>query len=228
MNDERFIEQLNLYIDRELSADEVTEIEAAIAADPARQRIYAQYCKIERATRQLLNETEIPQPDIAQLVATAREDNTIDFPQPAADRPRRSWLSWGAPLGALAAASLAVVFTIGTMQTAQHEPAAPTVNYAAIPDAPAVETERIPYQTVFVLDADRSDDALPGMVNRHDSFAWMSQVEFEPIERVKLDDWQMRTSAPIEVRSLDPRWLSPVGLDDTPPREAMTAFQFQR
>jgi hypothetical protein len=120
---------------------------------------------------------------------------------------------------------VALVFTVSGPSTARN-PAGPS--FATAPAAPVVQPERIPYQTVFVLDADRSDDALPGLQAGNDSFAWMNQLHFAPIERTELDDWQMRTAEPIEVRSLGPRWVSPVGLDDSPPQEAMTAFQFQR
>ncbi len=225
MNDERFIEMLNLYIDRELSGAEIDEIEEAIASSPERQKIYAQYCRIERATQHLLNETDVPQPRIAELIAAARsDDNTVEF-EPAPKAPKTRWLGWGTSVASLAAACLAIVFI---MQPAD-EPAGETAVAA-----PAVETavpafiDDSAYQTVFVLDDDRSSDRLERMRPASDSFAWMNQLQFAPIERSQIDSWQMEASEPIEVRSLNPRWITPVGLDDTPGREEMTAFQFQR
>lgn len=232
MNNERFIEMLNLYIDRELGDAEVREVEEAIESSPERQRIYAQYCRMERATKKLLAETQIPQPDIENLVASARAaGNELEFPEMAA--PRRSrWVTWGGSFAAAAAACLAVVFSYSTLTTAQNsdEQSSPAPTYAAtIPAAPAMDTDEIRYHTVFVLASDTEEDRLPGMSVTADSFAWMAQLQFAPIERAELDDWSMLPAEPIQVRSLnDTRWVSPVGLDDSPPREAVTAFQFQR
>jgi hypothetical protein len=50
MNDHRFIELVNLYIDREITAAETAELEVQIQSDPRRRAIYNQYCKINRAT----------------------------------------------------------------------------------------------------------------------------------------------------------------------------------
>jgi hypothetical protein len=56
-----------------------------------------------------------------------------------------------------------------------------------------------------------------------DSFAWMAQLQFAPIERTEIDAWEIAPATPLEVRSLNTRWVSP---EDVP--QAMTAFQFQR
>jgi len=230
MNHERFIEMLNLYIDRELSDAEIQEVEEAIANSPERQRIYAQYCRIERATKQLLADTPIPQPDIENLIATARANgNELEFPtQQQPSRPK--WLAWGGGLSAAAAACVAIVFVVSGPHGANNlstDPA-PAQFAASVPQAPSVKSDEMAFQTVFVLDTEASDDRLPGMNATTDSFAWMTQLQFAPIERREIDDWQLRPAEPIEVRSLNPRWISPVGLDDSPQREAVTAFQFQR
>ena len=61
-----------------------------------------------------------------------------------------------------------------------------------------------------------------------DPFAWMAQVQFEPIRPVRLDTLEFRTAAPMEVRNL-PAFSYPYpGLDDTPPLSESAAFQFQR
>ncbi len=50
MNDNRFIELVNLYIDRQISAAETAELEAEIQGNPRRRAIYKQYCQMHRAT----------------------------------------------------------------------------------------------------------------------------------------------------------------------------------
>jgi len=51
MKDNRFIELLNLYIDRQITAEETAELEAEIQSDPRRQAVYRQYCQIHSATK---------------------------------------------------------------------------------------------------------------------------------------------------------------------------------
>ncbi len=50
MKDHRFIELVNLYIDRQISADETAELEAEIQDNPRRRSVYRQYCQMHRAT----------------------------------------------------------------------------------------------------------------------------------------------------------------------------------
>jgi hypothetical protein len=51
MKDNRFIELLNLYIDRQISAEETAELEAEIQGSAQRQAVYRQYCQIHTATK---------------------------------------------------------------------------------------------------------------------------------------------------------------------------------
>ena len=49
MNKSRFIEQLNLYLDNELSDSEVEEFLADMRSDPEKLRVYSEYCRIHKA-----------------------------------------------------------------------------------------------------------------------------------------------------------------------------------
>lgn len=51
MKDHRFIELLNLYIDRQITVAETAELEAEIQQNPDRQAVYRQYCRIHSATK---------------------------------------------------------------------------------------------------------------------------------------------------------------------------------
>lgn len=53
MKDNRFIELLNLYIDRQITAEETAELEFEIQSSPQRQAVYRQYCQIHTATKQV-------------------------------------------------------------------------------------------------------------------------------------------------------------------------------
>lgn len=50
MKDHRFIELVNLYIDRQITAAETAELESEIQSNPRRRAIYRQYCQMHRAT----------------------------------------------------------------------------------------------------------------------------------------------------------------------------------
>jgi hypothetical protein len=109
MNDKKFMELLNLYLDREIDADDALRLEAEVASDPARRSVYDQYCRMQKACSMLTGEAADP------------ERVVVAFP---AQR------SWGrVPLmGALAAAAcfLAVVVVRERPAAgAQDEPGAP-------------------------------------------------------------------------------------------------------
>lgn len=51
MTDKKFLAQLNLYLDGEIDAAAAAALEQEILNDPARRRIYNDYCRIHRATK---------------------------------------------------------------------------------------------------------------------------------------------------------------------------------
>lgn len=186
MNDERFIELLNLYIDRELSAEDAREVEEAIAASPERRKIYSQYCKLHCACQQLLAPAvKAPKPSIAALVAAAMtrdDDQVVAFdPTPAATpaaatvRPSSgSGWGWGMATGMMAACAAFAVYLgtarvdPGSIATTSAPAGAPTMAAnsprAATPvgtdDNAALSNDNPAaqaYRTVFVLEPQSSN-----------------------------------------------------------------------
>ncbi|HYC71228.1 MAG TPA: hypothetical protein VEB66_08485 [Opitutaceae bacterium] len=51
MKDHRFIELVNLYIDRQISSAEAAELETELQANARRRQVYQQYCRMHRATQ---------------------------------------------------------------------------------------------------------------------------------------------------------------------------------
>lgn len=51
MKENRFIELINLYVDRQISPAETAELEAEIQTSPRHRKIYQQYCHMHRATK---------------------------------------------------------------------------------------------------------------------------------------------------------------------------------
>ncbi len=103
MKDNRFIDLVNLYIDRQITAAETAELEAEIQSHPRRRAIYRQYCRMHRATTLVYESFRANAPE--QLAAAAAGQGTIARFQ----RERRA--HWGYYATALAAAAgLALVF----------------------------------------------------------------------------------------------------------------------
>lgn len=70
MNDKKFIELLNLYVDREVSAEDALLLEAEVATNPSRRKVYDQYCRMQKACSMLSSEVADTSPEMdRQLVA---------------------------------------------------------------------------------------------------------------------------------------------------------------
>ena len=140
MKDNRFIELINLYIDRQITGEEMAALEAEMQANPRRRAIYRQYCQMHRATT-LVYESfrNDPATDSAQSANVASVAPIADF-EPKQDRRRTPWGYYAA---GLAAACVALVFArVDAGKPSEQSPAEvaslksqPTV--AALPTAPA-------------------------------------------------------------------------------------------
>ncbi len=103
MKDNRFVELVNLYIDRQITTAEATELEEEMQAHPRRRAVYRQYCQMHRATtlvyESFRNHAAGQQQDIAvDRASITRIGNR--------DRSRR--VRWTYYAGGLAAACLAL------------------------------------------------------------------------------------------------------------------------
>ena len=148
MKESKFIELLNLYIDREISPEEAAQLEAAIQADPERRRVYQQYCRMHRASTVLFESfraESVPAGSKLAEAARAADERVIAFPGAAAPRSTR----WLYATGALAAAACAAfVFlrptagwkeTIGQASLAQSV-AAPATAQTLKPATPSASS----------------------------------------------------------------------------------------
>ncbi len=143
MKENRFIELLNLYIDRQITAAETAELEAELQSNPKRQAVYRQYCQIHTATKQVYASFRANSAD--NPVNEPGQTGVIELFE--SRRRRTNWIHYVG--GTAAAACLAVVFfrfqstaTVEAPQVAvQPKPAvvAP-VEVAAAPAPVKVET----------------------------------------------------------------------------------------
>jgi len=133
ISDKKFIELLNLYLDHEISADEVRVLEAEILSNPARHTLYRQYCAMHKGCLELAS-TFAPQSEVAAASngSSAREVSR-HREAPLARRDKFGWGTWVGGLG-LAAACGALVFFVFSYKHRN----APTGNDGITTFAPAL------------------------------------------------------------------------------------------
>jgi hypothetical protein len=107
MKDNRFIELVNLYVDRQITAEEAAELEVEMQASPRRRAVYRQYCQMHRATTLVYdsfraNSSEQKPAETGEKVVVARFDHQHS-------RRRTPWALYA---GGLTAVCLAMVFVV--------------------------------------------------------------------------------------------------------------------
>ncbi len=136
MKDNRFIELLNLYVDRQITAAETTELESELQANPPRRAVYRHYCQMHRATALVYESFRADNPGSQPALAVGTA--TIARFENGARPLRTSWI-YGA--GGLAAACLALVF----VRMNSSRPAEADLAAAAKPTPPvAVAVMKLP------------------------------------------------------------------------------------
>jgi len=111
ISDKKFIELLNLYLDHEISTEEVRVLEAEILRNPMRHTLYRQYCAMHKGCLELAS-TFAPQ---SEMAAANSDSSSRKFAQnredPSTSRDKFGWGAWLGGLG-LAAACGALVFFV--------------------------------------------------------------------------------------------------------------------
>ena len=157
MKDNRFIELVNLYIDRQITATETAELEAEMQGNPRRRAIYRQYCQLHSATKQVYDSFRVNAPE-TQPGQTAGRVVMTDFKR----RSRTNWIHYAG--GMAAAACLAVVFV---RYNSGSTPVADTV--AKVEQAPvAVQVAAVMPAAPASIAVTVAPGAAPGLVSlRH-------------------------------------------------------------
>lgn len=222
MNEIRFIELLNLYVDQQLTAAEATELESEIQRNTSRRRTYEQYCRMQKACTLLFEQDRQAAPSTSKLSrALADADRkVIAFPE-----PRRVWFQRGLYATGVAAmaACLALVFFRATpvaphnlaSEPVKAEPAAVVTAVAkvetAAPATEAVQTVAIPpadpkiremrkfYYAVlpvrqFVPVNAITTNGEQAAAEEKPDFAWMKNMEFTPLRPVGVGNLMVETN----------------------------------
>lgn len=230
MKDNRFIELVNLYIDRQISAEETAELEAEIQASPQRRAVYRQYCQLHSATKQVYENFRTNNAAPQARVPAGRVV-TGDF----ARRPRSNWIHYAGGLTAAACLAMLFVRYNAGSSPATNEPARTGTTLAgqvatATPPAP-VRVEPVvaaPVATLAALKdnlAAEPDYAAMLAVLRREEQRAFANGEIQPSRLPSLFDDGV----------FDARQFAPANNQRTfrgkqaPAQQAeFTAFQFQR
>ncbi len=234
MKDNRFIDLLNLYIDRQITAEETAELEAEIQSSPQRQAVYRQYCQIHSATK-LVYES---------FRAGAAEQPAVPSGRPATielfENRRRRVAGWTYAIGGLAAAACVAFAFVRSNHTnlapdtqamlAKPQPVA----VAAVPAAPVKAVEAPAKAPVAVAqapnlvslrnaDAPANYSAMLAALREQDEERALANERWQAARAQSLfDDHLFDAKAPAtepEVRTLRRQTAGQV---------EMTVFQFQR
>jgi len=246
MKDSEFIELLNLYLDHEISAEDAARIEVEVQQNPARRRLYQQYCRLQKACTLLAR-------DFVEQAATT--GSTADR-RIVALESRRSWTT-GVYVGGLAVAAacvaLALVIRSPRVTPAASQPAAvatqspakasadtvqglvattDTATTRAIAHTVTVSAPNTELQPVFTaargLILGKGDSTTNGGMVVTETpvlraqFNWMKSIELSPIQRMTADDLRFESKAN---PNTNPRVFGP---SRAQPDVQQAAFQFQR
>lgn len=238
MKESRFVELVNLYIDRQITPDEAAQLEAEMAANPGRRRVYRQYCQMHRASR-LVHESfraQAADPDSGAVDGSSGAIARLEVRQ-----RRRRGAHWTYYVAGLAAAAC---LTLVAVRFAKHGgDSAPLALVAENTPAAMPAAEQAPDQMVAVAANPRSiPEARPGFVSLgivgyafEPDYDAPSAVVFRPDDRV----FRTANGPALRVRPLfkegtfeeSPRATNQQvyqGRDFLRQHTAFTGFQFQR
>jgi hypothetical protein len=217
MKESKFIELLNLYVDHQISPAEADLLEAEVKTNPARRRIYREYCEMQKGC--------------AMLAETFRTEAPASDPQRVEFKSRRFPLSAVAYATSLAAvaACVAVVFISRSHQAqavpaaapiAQQQPApAPMVAATAVA-RPALQPAFGPKvltlhaQNAELADASADQAAMAG---------WMNSIQLSSMPGVSADDLRFDAHATLQPDAKTYRAARPIQ-----GKVEWTAFTFQK
>jgi anti-sigma factor RsiW len=245
MKESEFIDLLNLYLDHEITTEDAARLEAEVQSNPARRRVYREYCQMQKACKLLAA-------DFQTEAAAITDRKVVPFDQAA--RPRRSGNLYLVGAFAAAAACVAIIFVgqrreaanavtgPATAQTVASQAPETRTATPAVVSAPVAEPARMIATTVSTAslhnDATRNvaslslasnaqaDAFLTTAMQQTDAqFEWMRNVQLTPLpERLPIEQIRFDTQ-PASVRTTNRTYGSPRPLQSD---VRWIGFQFQR
>lgn len=250
MKDSDYIQLLNLYLDHEISAADAARLEAEVQTNPARRRIYQQYCRMQKACKMAAADF---QTDTEAAVAVAEKKVVAFDPtviSTAAARRKQVGGRYTVGTFAALAACVAIIFVGRNRQETSDGLAAPAPAIAQTPAVaesvemkPNVGAADTPTPRGLVSVAPRTQATwiansplLTGNTQAGVGFAaaaqqgnkpldWIDLVHLAPLpQRVLADDLHFAETLRSEGRPLGNRASSPT--KQPQPGDEMVTFQF--
>jgi hypothetical protein len=236
MKDSEFIELLNLYLDHEISAADAARLETEVQGNPARRRIYQEYCHMQKACTILSDK-------YATEAAELTEPKVVAFDAAAERRARMgNFYVFGAITAA--AACVAIIFVGHSRKEANELAGAPasSVKNEPKPAAPAIDNSRAIASTVSTtpsrrigaglnagslsLSSNAQANAMRNAVSEQTDaqFSWISNTKLAPLpQQIPID--QLRFDSQPAVIRTESRTF---GNQPLPSDIERTAFRFQK
>lgn len=234
MKDNRFIELVNLYVDRQISGEEMESLEAEMQANPRRRAIYRQYCQMHRATTLVYESFRSENPE--QPGDNLRSQAKVTRFESQSGR-RKHWTYYAT---GLAAACVALVFAkvafTGSRVSNQHHTIA---SVQAAPAPVALVAQLTPAVTAPAVIAVNQPAAIPALAHANSLVA--SQDYTAMLSAMRKED--QRAFASGQIQSSRTTSLFEDGVFDSQPlgssrifrnkpttsqQAEFAAFQFQR
>lgn len=249
MKESEFIELLNLYLDHEISTADAARLEAEVQANPARRRVYQQYCRMQKACKLAAADFQTT----GEAVETPADRKVVAFSpaalSAAAERQRKMNRFYTVGTLVAAAACIAIVFVGHSRQQSKVElaignppPVAQIAAPAAIPVAavastsgPAkalgAESRRGPPSfmddSLFLTNHARAEAVYAAAIQEaNNQLAWIEAVQITPMKpRLASDDLHFDATLRPEGRALGQKSNSN---RSEAPAEEMVTYQFRR
>jgi hypothetical protein len=226
MKESRFIELINLYIDRQIGPEEAAELETEIARSPAHRRTYLQYCRMHRACTLLFEDFQAPATALTQALSEA-EGKVTAFPGRGY---RLARIALGMGLAAAACAAFVLVHHPASISTPEAKSSVNEVAQVNVPaesfHAAALAAGARPAEFQTVLAAHKfslaSDQA--AIDARRAAFDWMKQIDLSPMSTGGNSGTVFGPQP--EIQSSDLRFQR--DRHDDHPAAELTAFEFEK
>jgi hypothetical protein len=216
MNEREFLELLNLYVDREISAEDALRLEAEVVANPRRRGIYDEYCKMQKACSMIAEERMVS-------VLGETDPTIVSFPYP------RRW-GFGRVFAGMAAAAAFAVVVVALRNHDRDFPAA-TIG-SPVASVPVAAPAQDPMKPVFF--ARPPSDASSRLAQRDFVAAfdgpaqvaqlnWIGDVHMVPVLSATNPNLFLDPKADLKSAVL----AEPQGGRDDEPAD-LAAFRFQR
>lgn len=249
MKDSEFIELLNLYLDHEISAADAARLEAEVQNNPARRRVYQQYCRMQKACKMVVADFQAEAETLAQGDRKVVPFDPAAIAEAAQHRTRMNRFYTVGTFAAVAAC-LAIVF-VRHQSAVPSAPGAVAETVAVVQPAPEPKAEPVPpagptprglvqvtprtqpmlVSDPFLLTHNSQAQAMLAAAAQqaNDQLAWLNTVQLAPLQqRVAADPFRF-DSPPASLRSENSRALgnrsgSPTNPSDK--EEHYIGFQF--